>query len=128
MRCLLDTNILIFLDLNRGRLSPKAKSEILDPANDLFLSVASIWEMQLKIARRKLTLTRPLPDVVADQCRVNGVRILAVTPAHIYALAGLAFHHNDPFDHMLIAQALHEGMTIITSDGEFAPYGVPLIW
>lgn len=66
MRCLLDTNILIFLDLNRGRLSPKAKIEILDPANDLFLSVASIWEMQVKIARGKLTLTRPLPDFVAD--------------------------------------------------------------
>ena len=128
MRCLLDANTLIFLDVARDRLSARAKGEILNPANELFLSVASIWEMQIKIARGKLSLSRPLPEVVAEQCRVNGIRLLAVESAHIYRLAGLPFHHSDPFDRILIAQALHESMSIITSDGEFAPYGVPVIW
>ena len=128
MRCILDANVLIFLDLDPAKLSPIAKREILNPANELFFSVASIWEMQIKIARGKLTLTRPLSDLVADQCRVNGIRILGIEPAHVYALSGLAFHHNDPFDRILIAQALHEGVSIITSDGEFEPYGVTLVW
>ena len=128
MRCLLDANVLIFTDLDPGKLTAAAEREILNPANELHLSIASLWEMQLKIARGKLSLSRPLPDVVAEQCRVNGIRLLAVEPAHIYRLAGLPFHHSDPFDRILIAQALHEGMAIITSDGEFAPYGVPVIW
>jgi PIN domain nuclease of toxin-antitoxin system len=80
--------------------------------------------MQLKIALGKLTLSRPLAEVVAAQCQA----IFGIEPAHVYRLGGLPFHHNDPFDRMIIAQALVEGMTIITSDGEFGPYGVAVLW
>ena len=128
MRCLLDTNILIYLDLDPAKLSAAARHEILEPASELFLSVACLWEMQLKIAKGKLSLSRSLAEVIAEQCRVNGLRLLGVEPAHIYRLAGLPFHHTDPFDRMIIAQALMEGMTIVTSDGEFAQYGVPVVW
>lgn len=128
MRCLLDANVFIFLDLDPGRLSAVAQREILNPANELHLSMASLWEMQLKIARGKLTLSRPLTEIVAAQCQVNGLRLFGIAPAHVYRLGTLPFHHHDPFDRMIIAQALVEGMSIITSDGEFAPYGVALLW
>jgi PIN domain nuclease of toxin-antitoxin system len=128
MRCLLDANVFIFLDVDPDRLSAAARREILNPANELHLSIASLWEMQLKIARGKLTLSRPLAEVVAAQCQANGLRIFGIEPAHVYRLGNLPFHHNDPFDRMIIAQALVEGMTIITSDGEFGPYGVAVLW
>ena len=128
MRCLLDANALIFLDLEPERLSVAAQREILNPTNELHLSIASLWEMQLKIARGKLTLSRPLAEVVAAQCHVNGLRLFGIEPAHVYRLGLLPFHHNDPFDRMIIAQALAEDMAIITSDGEFSAYGVRLVW
>lgn len=128
MRCLLDANVLIFLDLDPDRLSAAARREILNPANELHLSIASLWEMQLKISRGKLTLSRPLAEVVTAQCQANGLQLLGIEPAHVFRLGGLPFHHNDPFDRMIIAQALVEGMTIITSDGEFGPYGVAVLW
>ena len=128
MRCLLDANVLIFLDLDPDRLSTAARREILNPANELYFSIASLWEVQLKIARGKLTLSRPLAEVVATQCQVNGLRLFGIEPMHVYRLGLLPFHHNDPFDRMIIAQALGEDMTIITSDGEFSAYGVALVW
>jgi PIN domain nuclease of toxin-antitoxin system len=84
--------------------------------------------MQLKIARGKLTLSRPLAEVVAAQCQANGLRLFGIEAEHVYRLDSLPFHHSDPFDRMIIAQALVEGMTIITSDGEFGPYGVAVLW
>ena len=128
MRCLLDANALIFLDLEPERLSVAAQREILNPTNELHLSIASLWEMQLKIARGKLTLSRPLAEVVAAQCQVNGLRLFGIEPAHVYRLGLLPFHHNDPFDRMILAQGLAEDMAIITSDGEFSAYGVRLVW
>ena len=128
MRCLLDANVLIFLDLDSERLSAAARREILNPANELHLSIASLWEIQLKISRGKLTLSRSLAEVVTAQCQANGLQLLGIEPEHVFRLGGLPFHHHDPFDRMIIAQALVEGMTIITSDGEFGPYGVAVLW
>jgi len=88
MRCLLDANVLIFLDLEPARLSAAAQREILNPANELHLSIANIWEMQLKIARGKLSLSRPLADVIAAQCQANGVRIWRILSARCRRRAG----------------------------------------
>jgi PIN domain nuclease of toxin-antitoxin system len=128
MQCLLDANILIYLDLEPAKLTPAAQREILDPANDLYLSVASVWEMQLKIARGKLALSRSLQEVIAGQCQTNGIRLLNLELSHIFRLETLPFNHSDPFDRILIAQAQVEGMAIVTSDGAFAQYGVSVIW
>jgi len=128
MQCLLDANILIYLDLDPAKLTPLAQREILDSANNLYLSVASVWEMQLKIACGKLALSRSLEEVIAGQCQTNGLRLLGLELPHIFRLESLPFHHNDPFDRILIAQARVEGMSIITSDGAFSQYGVTVVW
>lgn len=101
---------------------------ITDKANDLYLSVASIWEMQIKLQIGKLILQLPLPQIIADQQQVNGLRLLPINPSHIYNLDQLPFHHKDPFDRLLISQAITEGISLLSNDTKFASYAVNVIW
>ncbi|NTW04407.1 MAG: type II toxin-antitoxin system VapC family toxin [Oscillochloris sp.] len=94
----------------------------------LYLSLISIWEIQIKVQLGKLALPLPLPDLVAEQQRVNGIQLFLIEIAHIYALQNLPYHHRDPFDRLIIAQATVAGLTIVTADQAFAGYGVPLLW
>ncbi len=128
MHCLLDTKILIYLDLDPSRLTKSAQSAILDPSHELYVSLASIWELQLKLAKGKITLSRPLEALVADQCHTNGIQILGIEPRHVYHLAKLPFYHSDPFDRIISAQAMVEKMSVITSDSEFSQYGAQVLW
>ena len=128
MNLLLDTHAFIWLDGEQQKLSPAAARAMADRANTLWLSVVSLWEIQIKLHLGKLTLRGSLPDILRDQERVNGLQILPLQPAHVLALSSLSSHHNDPFDRMLIAQAKHEGWEIISKDPEFKTYSVPVIW
>ena len=128
MNLLLDAHAFIWLDDGQPNLSPAATNACTDPANSLWLSAATLWEIQIKFQLGKLKLRGSLLDVLSDQERVNGLRILSLSSAHVLELASLPFHHNDPFDRMLIAQAKHEGWEIVSKDPEFKLYPVRVIW
>jgi PIN domain nuclease of toxin-antitoxin system len=111
-----------------NRLSTKAAMEIVVLSNTLFLSIASIWEIQIKIQIGKFNFKDSLADVVAEQQKKNGLQILPINLSHILELENLPFHHKDPFDRLLIAQANVENMTLISSDPKFSAYSVNLLW
>ena len=119
MRLLLDTHIFIWWDSNLARLSPAAAAALNDPANTLILSVASLWEMQIKINLGRLPLRLLLRDIVKEQQLMNGLRLLPVRAKHTFALDGLPHHHKDPFDRLLMAQAIAENMTVVSADSIF---------
>ena len=127
MRYLLDTHTFIWLDSDPSRLSSRVRAVCIDPANTLLLSVASVWEMQIKRQLGKLALSDPLSTVIARQ-RSNGVNVLPISIPHVLGLEGLPFHHKDPFDRMLIAQANVDGIILLSADHIFASYTVSVLW
>lgn len=128
MQFLLDTHSFLWLDNAPARLSERVALLIQDPRNTLYLSLASLWEMQIKLSTGKLQLRLPLSQVVTEQQQINHIQLLSLQPAHIYALAQLHTHHKDPFDRLLIAQALHENLPLVSVDSVFAAYPVQVIW
>jgi len=98
------------------------------PTNILLLSVASAWEMQIKLQVGKLKLALPLETIVEGQQQTNRLGILPVTLAHVLALKNLPAHHKDPFDRLLIAQANVEEAALVTNDPVFESYSVQRVW
>src|SRR5260370_39432980 len=98
-----------------------------DEANELLLSVASVWEMQIKIQLGKLKLSLPLKDLVKNQQETNGITVTPVALAHVLALDALPFHHKDSFDRLLIAQSMEEDLTLVTADSQFSAYSVKVL-
>lgn len=127
MRILLDTHIFIWWNGDLALLSTKARALCENKENTLVLSLASIWEMQIKYQLGKLTFNQPLPEIIQSQQRDNGIELLSVTTEHIYALQNLPSHHRDPFDRLLIAQANVEKIPLLTADSAFHQYEVKLI-
>ena len=128
MRYLLDTHIFKWLDSEPDKLSPKVASLCTDQANQLALSLASIWELQIKFQIGKLKLNKPLITIIQEQQRLNQIELLPVTFQHILYLDNLPLNHRDPFDRILIAQAISEGLTLITHDSVFSQYPVQIEW
>ncbi|HEV2472886.1 MAG TPA: type II toxin-antitoxin system VapC family toxin [Chthonomonadales bacterium] len=124
MRLLLDTHSFIWFDSEPARLSAAATSACIDPSNTLILSTASVWEMEIKSALGKLTLKKPLSDLIDSHQRINKLAILPIQLSHVYELSNLPLHHRDPFDRMLIAQARTEELVIVTADRAFSLYTV----
>jgi PIN domain nuclease of toxin-antitoxin system len=126
VKVLIDTHVLLWWLTDDPRLTPAADALLRDPATDVYVSVASLWEIGIKHASGRLPLSKPpgafLPDVLAA-CRFE---ILPIRAPHAYAAAALPPHHKDPFDRMLIAQSLVEGLPVITDDPWFRPYGVEI--
>lgn len=127
MRVLLDTHTFLWWDAVRTNLSVTALAVCEDEANILVVSVISLWEIQVKVAPGKLTLRVPLREMLRQQQETNEIEIMSVLPAHIFALDGLPFHHKDPFDRLLIAQAIHEHLPIISHDSLMSQYPVTVI-
>lgn len=127
MKLLLDTHIFIWWADEPERLSPSTLSALEDEANELLLSVASVWEMQIKIQLGKLKLSLPLTELVKTQQATNDLTVWPVELTHVLALDALPFHHKDPFDRLLIAQSIEEELTIVTSDSRFSSYSVKLL-
>jgi len=94
----------------------------------VFLSVVNGWEIQIKAQLGKLTLPKPLREILQEEQATNGFRLLPVTLEHVYALDSFPLHHRDPFDRLLIAQAHQEGLILVTHDPQFSVYPVPLLW
>jgi PIN domain nuclease of toxin-antitoxin system len=128
MKVLLDTHAFIWWDSNPTRLSPQARTTCEDRANVVLLSVASVWEMQIKLQLGKLTLRLPLAEVIASQQQTNNIQILPVALGHVLALQDLPTHHKDPFDRLLIAQTNVEEAVLISQDPIFAHYLVKVLW
>ncbi len=128
MNLLLDSNILIWFTLTPNRLSPRVTQLIADPNNNLFVSVASIWEIQIKLQTQKLTLNLPLSTVIQDLQESSDLQILDITLSHIYALENLPNEHRDPFDRIMLAQATIEQMPFLSADEIFDRYPIERVW
>jgi PIN domain nuclease of toxin-antitoxin system len=128
MKVLLDTHAFIWWDSGPTKLSPQARAACEDRANVVLLSVASAWEMQIKLQLGKLDLRLPLAEVIASQQQSNDIQVLPVALGHVLALQDLPAYHKDPFDRLLIAQANVEQAVLISHDPVFAHYTVKVLW
>jgi PIN domain nuclease of toxin-antitoxin system len=128
MRALLDTNSFLWFISGNDKLSNTAKSFITDLNNELILSTASLWEIAIKVSLGKLELLQPFNTLIPQQLDENDIAILPITLEHLSGLIDLSFHHRDPFDRLIIAQALTEEIPVISSDSAFSEYPVEIIW
>lgn len=127
MKLLLDTQAFLWVITNQ-KLSQRARDTFLEPSNQLFFSAASYWEICIKRSVGKLVLADDWEQIFEREMRVNDIRWLPIEKAHCRAIIELPWVHRDPFDRLLIAQALHEGMTILTADSNIQQYAVATIW
>ncbi len=128
MNLLLDTHTFLWLAQGNPSLSTAAKAAIADPQNDLYLSVASVWELAIKVGSGKLVLSDSLGTLTDRWMAVARIQLLDISKSHALFVATLPQHHRDPFDRILIAQAICEQLTLISCDSQFAAYRIPLIW
>jgi PIN domain nuclease of toxin-antitoxin system len=128
MKLLLDTQVFIWWDSEPARLSAQALALCQEPTHTLLFSVASAWEMQIKLQLGKLALKLPLATLIEGQRQANRIEILPVALPHVLALQNLPTPHKDPFDRLLITQANIEGATLISSDPIFREYPVAVLW
>ena len=124
MRLLLDTHALLWSLNDDQALGADARALIRDPSNDVLVSMVSLWEIVVKARVGKLEADIEEIDRAIE---AQGFDRLDIVPSHLAALAGLPMHHRDPFDHLLIAQALDEQLTLVSQDKNFAAYEVPLV-
>ena len=128
MRMLLDTHAFLWFVLGDLQLSSTARRHIEDPGNEKLVSPASYWEIAIKISLKKYTLSQSYETFMQKGIEDNGFIILAIEPKHTAVLTSLPFHHRDPFDRLIIAQAMTEQMPVISGDAAFAAYPVTRIW
>lgn len=128
MRLVLDTHSFLWFIEGDERLSRHARSLIEDLENEVVLSMSSLWEIVIKAGLGKLSLARPFEDLIPEQLERNQIQILGIEMHHLIALARLPMHHRDPFDRLLIAQAMADGLPIVGRDSEFKEYGVQMVW
>jgi PIN domain nuclease of toxin-antitoxin system len=128
MKLLLDTHAFLWFIMGSSNLSPSARALIEDEASERFLSVASLWEIAIKLSIGKLTLSAPFDVLIPQQLSLNGIELLGVAIHHATVVSTLPFHHRDPFDRLLIAQAIVESMPIISMDTAFDMYAVNRLW
>jgi len=128
VRLLLDTCAFLWFQADSPQLSPAARVQILDAANEVYLSAVSVWEIARKHAQGGLSLPSHPSTVIPAVRLASGIESLAFTEADALAAEKLQLFHKDPFDRMLIAQALMGGLAIVTSDRAFEPYPVRVVW
>ncbi len=128
MRILLDTHSFIWWDSEPERLSVRALQACREPSNALLISVASLWEMQIKYQGGKLTLHRPLKTILDDHVRAGTIILLPIRADDVLALDRLPPHHRDPFDRLLAAQSIVEDVPLMTRDPVFKRYPVSVLW
>ena len=127
MKLLLDSHTFLWWNNEPDKLSPRVLEMCKDSENALFVSVASIWELQIKFQLGKLRLYKPLAEIIRQE-QENGIEILSVEAPHVFALDSLPNHHKDPFDRLLVAQALVEGAVLVSADPLVKQYPVKVEW
>lgn len=128
MTLLLDTHALLWFCEGNAALSQRARAALSDEENECWVSHATAWEVAIKGGLGKLALDVPYEDLFPGVIAANGWQMLAPDVRHYRGLLSLPVLHRDPFDRLLIAQAQLEGMTLVSCDPHFPPYGVPLLW
>ena len=128
MRLLLDTHTLLWFLREPHLLPPRVLAAITAPETEAFVSMASLWEIAIKTSLNKLYLPKPYDDLFPRSVPESGLALLPIEATHLTGLCRLPHHHRDPFDRLLIAQAMAEGMTLVSCDRHFESYGVPLLW
>ncbi|MFH1859672.1 MAG: type II toxin-antitoxin system VapC family toxin [bacterium] len=128
MKLLLDTHSFLWFIGGNSKLSSTARTTLEDTFNQLFLSVASLWEMAIKVSLGKLIILQPFEILIPHQLKLNGIKLLEIKVQHVAIVSKLPFHHRDPFDRLLIAQAIAEQMPIISTDTIFDAYTVKRMW
>jgi PIN domain nuclease of toxin-antitoxin system len=128
VRLLLDTHAFLWWVEDDKRLSRRARKAVALAENECLLSLASVWEMAIKVSLGKLRLAAPLEAFLPEQLAKNGFRELPLDFRHVVKVSRLPFHHRDPFDRLLVAQALEEDLAVVSADEAFAAYGVRRVW
>ena len=128
MRLLLDTHAMYWYIEGDPQLSATAQTLIQDKSNEVLMSPASFWEIAINISIGKWKLNRSYEEFIDIGLNQYGFHVLPILPTHTARLIGLPFHHKDPFDRLLIAQAITESMPIVSADVAFDSYGVTRLW
>ena len=128
MRVLLDTHTFLWWNTDDPRLSPVAREVIADGRNELYLSVASAWEIAIKAARGSLILPEPPEQYVPSRLRLHHMSVLAIQLRHALHVYDLPLIHRDPFDRLLIAQSRLEELPLLTADPDIRHYDVNVVW
>jgi PIN domain nuclease of toxin-antitoxin system len=125
---LLDTHAFLWFIGGSDRLSDSARDLIEIEASDRYLSVASLWEMAITVSIGKLEVPLPFTRLVRQHVTGNAIDVLPIEPEHLDKQRNMPFHHRDPFDRLIIAQAISEEMTVVGRDDAFQEYPVDLVW
>jgi PIN domain nuclease of toxin-antitoxin system len=128
VRLLLDTHAFLWFILDDAKLSNPARALISDPDNIVQVSPASYWEMAIKISLGKYALPEPFATFMEHQLAINDFGVLPIEPKHAAVLTELPFHHRDPFDRMLVAQALGEQIPLVSADSALDAYTLTRLW
>jgi len=128
MQVLIDTSSFIWFIAGSDKLSINARNFIIDINNELILSVASLWEIAIKASIGKIQLSQSFGQLIPEQLQNNGIEVLPIELKHLSAVIELPFHHRDPFDRLIIAQGIAEGLPLISNDTNFRKYAVEVLW
>ena len=128
MRMLLDTHAFLWFILDDPKLSSTARQLIEDPVNEVEISPASYWEIAIKIKLEKYALPEPYREFMESQLAANDFHILPIEPRHTALLCTMPLHHRDPFDRLIVAQGLQEGVPVVSVDSQLDAYSVERLW
>lgn len=128
MNLLLDTHTVLWFWWDDPQPSTTAKALICDPNNRKLVSLATPWEVAIKVSLKKLDIGGPYPGFFPQHMRLNNFEWLNTADNHLAVVAGLPFHHRDPFDRLIIAQSIADGMPVVSADTAFDPYPVRRLW
>ena len=128
MNALLDTHALLWLADDPQRIPARIVALCEDETNGLNVSITSFWELSIKMSLGKITLGTDALSQLNHWCHDNAIRILPIELSHLHQLQSLPFHHRDPFDRLLIAQAQSENMSIISVNEHFHAYDIEVMW
>jgi PIN domain nuclease of toxin-antitoxin system len=128
MKVLLDTHAFLYFISGSPDLSTVARITIESPNNERLLSVASLWEIAIKVSIQKLQIGMTMSELVKREVHGNAIQVLAIEADHLDRLSSLPFHHKDPFDRLMIAQSFAANVPLISKDSAFGAYGVKTIW
>jgi len=128
MNLLLDTHAFLWFIDGNAKLSDRARDLIEDPGNAKLVSVASLWEVGLKMSLGRLDLAQPFEELIPRQMELNGFGLLPVRVSHIAKVISLPFHHRDPFDRMIVAQCVAESLSVVSLDSVFDKYSLRRLW
>ena len=124
----LDTHAFLWTAVGSSQLSVNATNLFLESQNELYLSIASVWEIAIKCSLGKLTFYKPIESYILDLLQENAIQLLNIDFRHVTRVTTLPFHHRDPFDRLLISQAIEEKIALLSCNGAFDAYGIERLW